>query len=86
MQPKSKPIVGFCSACPCNSGKRYGSCCFRIELAYFIIAGIAATVLFLLVDVQSPGKFAIGVPVVLAIAGCAGWYAKKRLQKFGKEK
>ena len=38
--------IGLKGSCPCQSGKTYGECCFRLELAYLVIGILASAAMF----------------------------------------
>ena len=50
MKNNKPSIVGLRDICTCGSGRTYGACCFRLELAYIVIGLIPAVILFVFHD------------------------------------
>jgi len=76
----NKPsIVGLRDTCTCGSGRAYGACCFRLELAYIVIGLIPAVILFVFQDHLR----VLFVPVLLVTALVA-WLARRHFKRTGR--
>ncbi len=77
-------VVGFRTSCPCKSGKTYGKCCFRLELAYLTIVVVATALLalfvFLAVTTKSPKSFFFAASMIVIAAAAAANFARKYFQ------
>ena len=65
------------STCPCQSGKTYGECCFRLELAYLVIGIFASFAMF-----RARGFYNWRVALfIFGTAGVLGFVIKRILKK-----